>query len=346
MTPDSSIDLALLGRYLDGTASAEERAAVDAWIGTSPERREAVRALQAAWSTDANRLGAPYDADAGWAGLLGRLGAPRAPKVGMPAPARWTRIGLAAAVLLAVGAGAEWWLSSRRPAPHPVAEAPAMREYAAPRGRRAVFRLLDGTEITLNADSRLRAAAAFGGADRDVYLDGEAYFTVVHDSTRPFLVHTGRGVIRDVGTRFGVRAYSDGAAERVAVVEGSVAVAGAAGGRGATAETPLRAGQVAAISRAGRVDLVRGASADAEVAWTTGRLVFRGVPFAEAVRRIGRWYDLDLRIASPELAGRPVTGSYSNEPISEVLSLITAAVGARYEWRGRTVVISTAGNSR
>jgi hypothetical protein len=46
------------------------------------------------------------------------------------------------------------------------------------------------------------------------------------------------------------------------------------------------------------------------------------------------------------LAARPVSGSYSNEPIAEVLTLITAAVGARYEWRGRSVLISTATSAR
>ena len=65
------------------------------------------------------------------------------------------------------------------------------------------------------------------------------------------------------------------------------------------------------------------------------------LPLGEAARALGRWYDLDVRVADPELAGRPVTGSYRDEPVAQVLTLITAAVGARYDWVGRSVTIST-----
>jgi len=226
-----------------------------------------------------------------------------------------------------IGAGAAWWLGHTA---RSVAQAPAMREYTTPRGRRAVLRLLDGTEITLNADSKLRAPVPFGARQRDVYLEGEAYFSVVHDAARPFIVHTASGAIQDIGTRFGVHAYGDAERERVAVVEGAVALAG----------TPLRAGQVATLSRTGTIRVLRNARVADELAWTTGRLVFTNVPLEEAAERLGRWYDLDVRVADPALARRPVTGSYGDEPVAQVLTLITAAVGARYEWQGRTVAIS------
>src|SRR5256886_6694326 len=144
----------------------------------------------------------------------------------------------AAIVATLVGASGAWWIGRERSA-----APPAMRDYATPKGRRAVFRLLDGTEIMLNADSRLQAPVTFGPRQRDVYLDGEGFFRVVHDAARPFVVHTPGGAVRDIGTRFGIHAYSDAARERVAVVEGAVAVA----------ETVVHAGQVATRSRAGGV---------------------------------------------------------------------------------------------
>jgi transmembrane sensor len=221
---------------------------------------------------------------------------------------------------------------------HSVPRTPTMRDYATPRGRRAMFRLLDGTEIALNADSRLRVPVTFGPRERDVYLEGEAYFSVVHDTARPFVVHTARSAIRDVGTRFGVHAYGETPAERVAVVEGAVVVAVPT--PSAAAETPLRAGQVATLSRSGAVSVLRGGDVTTELAWIRGRLVFVGLPLGEVAQRLSRWYDLDVQVTDPELAGRPVTGSYSSEPVSEVLTLITSAVGARYAWQGRSVTIS------
>jgi transmembrane sensor len=324
--PSSAIDLALLARYLDGSGLPEERAAVDAWIGADSERRAAIRALQTAWSADARRLGAPYVVDAAWTRFVTRFGAARR--------SRRRHLPIAAAIASAlIGAGGAWWLAREA---RPVARAAAVREYVTPRGRRAVLRLLDGTEITLNADSRLRAPVTFEASQRDVYLEGEAYFSVVHDAARPFVVHTAGGTVRDIGTKFGIHAYGDAARERVAVVEGAVTLAG----------TALRAGQVATLSRTGGVRLLPGANVKEELAWTRGRLAFRSVPLGEAAQRLGRWYDLDVRIADPELARRPVTGSYSDEPVAQVLTLITAAVGARYEWQGRSVIISTTQGAR
>jgi len=324
--PASRINLGALARYLDGAARPEDRAAVEAWIGADPARRAAIATLQTAWDTDAQRLGAPYDVDAAWSRFESRYSRPKR-------SGRWN-IAIAAGIVAAViGAGAAWWLDHDA---RSVAQAPAMREYATARGRRAILRLLDGTEITLNADSRLRAPVTFASRRRDVYLEGEAYFRVVHDAARPFVVHTAGGAIRDIGTAFGVRAYGDAAHERVAVVEGAVALAG----------TSVRAGQVATRLRTGAVRVLRGAKVADEVAWTRGRLVFASVPLGEAAEALSRWYDLDVRVADPELSGRPVTGSYGDEPAAQVLTLITAAVGARYEWQGRTVTISTIQRAR
>src|SRR3989449_10853188 len=78
MTPPSpTIDVGALARYLDGTASPEDHAAVEAWIGTDPARRAAVATLQAAWDADARRLGAPYDVDAAWRRFETGYGGPK-----------------------------------------------------------------------------------------------------------------------------------------------------------------------------------------------------------------------------------------------------------------------------
>jgi transmembrane sensor len=330
------MDIGRLGRYLDGTASADERARVEEWIGSDADRRAALASLHAAWSAEARRLGAPYDAEAAlarvWAGL------PAGRQWFLGTRLAWRRWLVAAVVAVAIGGGARWWIGTQREPSQPVAQAPAFREYVTPRGRRAVFRLLDGTEITLNADSRLRVPSGFGATTRDVYLEGEAFFSVVHDSARAFAVHTARGSVRDLGTRFNVNAYPDLSADRVAVEEGAVELASAQ--RAGSGATRLRAGQVGTVSP-GRARLLGRGSVRDELAWTEGRLTFAAIPLKEAALRLGRWYDLDIRVSDPELGRRPITGSYGNEPVAEILDLVTAAVGARYSWRGRTVTITS-----
>src|SRR2546425_1413627 len=131
MTPPSpTIDLGALARYLDGTASPEDHAAVEAWIGTDPARRAAVATLQAAWDADARRLGAPYDVDVAWRRFETRYGGPQR-------SGRRDLANAAAVVAAVMAAGAAWWLGRGG---RSVAQAPAPREDAPPPGRRAVPR--------------------------------------------------------------------------------------------------------------------------------------------------------------------------------------------------------------
>ena len=102
--------------------------------------------------------------------------------------------------------------------------------------------------------------------------------------------------------------------------------------------------QVARLASTGQVALAQEGNVGRELAWTRGRLELEDLPLDEATRRLGRWYDLDVRVVGGDLASRRVTGSYGDEPIAQVLTVLTAAVGARYEWRGRTVTISPAGS--
>src|SRR5207249_4930466 len=86
---------------------------------------------------------------------------------------------------------------------------PQWSEYATAAAHRAVIRLRDGTQVTLAPKSRVRYAADYGRAHRDLYLDGEAYFQVAPDARRPLRVHTAGSVTEDLGTSFVVRAYAD-----------------------------------------------------------------------------------------------------------------------------------------
>src|SRR2546423_15513764 len=117
MTPHPSpIDLAVLGRYLDGTAAPTDRAAVEAWMGADLERRAAMAALREAWAADALRLTTPYAEDAGRARFAMRFGfgavarlAPRLAGVGRP-----RRVIAAAIVTTLVGACRAGWIGRGR----------------------------------------------------------------------------------------------------------------------------------------------------------------------------------------------------------------------------------------
>src|SRR3982751_821192 len=97
--------------------------------------------------------------------------------------------------------------------------APRRHDVVAAVAQQTRVTLGDGTRVVLNAGSRLSYADDFGRGTRDVVLDGEGYFDVVHDASRPFRVLARGSVAQDVGTRFVVRAYPEQRAVDVVVTD-------------------------------------------------------------------------------------------------------------------------------
>ena len=98
-------------------------------------------------------------------------------------------------------------------------------------GEKSTITLSDGTRFTLNAGSKLRYPKQFNGKTRDIYLKGEAYFEVRHNSKQPFVVHTGNLTTTDLGTKFDVSAYPDNKTISVSLLEGKVKVSMSEKGR-------------------------------------------------------------------------------------------------------------------
>jgi ferric-dicitrate binding protein FerR (iron transport regulator) len=370
---DDQIDPRLLERFLAGDCTDEERERVIQWVDGIPERQALIHALRAAWT----QIGTPpprYDSHSGWSAVTGKLGLPGSeaePNAQRPALAgdalgRGSRRRLrairetaprsgwrvAATILFTVGlASAGVWYGSQRTSPGEGSRAAAAaREVATPRGQRATIHLGDGSIVTLAPVSRLRESPTFNTDARDVWLDGEAYFDVAHDSAKPFRVHTDRTVAQDLGTKFVVRAYASSPEVRVVVAEGLVSLRrrsdsaptarGAAGDSASGADSVLlRPRDLGRLEPDGRLTLETGVVLDDYTAWTSGRLVFTNTPLRDAIPRLSRWYDAELRLDDPSLGRETFTATLTHEPLSEVVRLLAATVRARVEQRGDTLVL-------
>jgi len=93
-----------------------------------------------------------------------------------------------------------------------------------PRGKKTEFSLPDGSIIFLNSGSVIRIPSNFNEASRTVALSGEAYFSIKHDSSKPFAIRTGKLLITDLGTSFNIKAYPEESQISVAVESGVVKV--------------------------------------------------------------------------------------------------------------------------
>jgi len=266
---------------------------------------------------------------------------------------------VASAALIGVSVAAlhSWGIFNPKPA---VTVSRETREYTTIRGQRATID--DGTTLVLAPGSRLRYVYPTSGAGvRDAYLVGEALFSVAHDTARPFVVHAKNTTTLDIGTTFGVRAFEESSL-RVVVVEGRVALGADANhlrpgndsGRAlqsvsdpasyprlvANGITMLQAGDVASRAQDGVTTVSRDKDIGALLGWTEGKLAFDGVPLREAIPVLERWYDLDIQLARPSLAGRPFTATFTTEPVTQVLNRIALALDMRVERDGRSVVFS------
>jgi transmembrane sensor len=321
-----------LARWFAGELSPEEGTRLESWVGADAERVALVAALRQAWVVagapaegwDAARaLSRVRQAAAEDARVIARLGGARV--VSSRALRSWAGLALAAAagVLLVLGVTA---IASRLRGPA------TLTEYRAARGQRLTLRLGDGTQVTLAPGTVLRRPSDYGRHDRRLELEGEAYFIVTHDSTRPFTVATTRLVARDLGTRFNVRAYADDSGTAVVVAEGQVAV-GLRQPSGAASSLVLGTGDAGDVQN-GRLARTPDVSIDQVLAWTDGRLVFRDTPLADVATRLARWYDVDVRLGSRSLGTLRVTGSFRDEPVGVVLDAIARSVDVRLERRG------------
>ena len=164
-----------------------------------------------------------------------------------------------------------------------------------PRGETFRVLLSDGTEVYLNTDSRLTYPAVFKGNRRIVKLEGEAYFNVAKDATRPFIVETGNLQVEVLGTEFDICNYGNLPA-RITLLTGQVAVKDTDNDE----LTYMQPGESLQIDQDGTRTLTQ-IDPEANLYWREGYFYFDNVTLAEMMQEIGRWYNIDVDIANEQL---------------------------------------------
>jgi transmembrane sensor len=330
---DSRIDLALYDRYVRGTASDEDRAAVQCWA-TTPQR---VRLLDA---RDGERAASDTSerTDGAWMALSARIqdAASRSSILGSPIRAatssrivsrltRLTRLGVGAGVagLLAVCVMRVW----------PAARH-AEQHYTTRAGERATVQLANGSTMSL---APATSAIVRG---RDVTIDGEASFAVDHDPSHPFVVRTTRVLVTVLGTTFRVRQYANDRESRIIVDEGKVALH-RAGHQSQDAAAALLTAKMVAHLDDSTVSVIRNAELEEYSDWNRGMLVFDHVPLRDVLAELARAYGTPVRTIDSALASERMTIQVSmrTQSLARVLDLIGTAVNAHHTYDGRAYML-------
>jgi transmembrane sensor len=226
-------------------------------------------------------------------------------------------------------------------------------------GSKSKIQLPDGTQVWLNADSKLKYNQDFMGAYREVQLTGEAYFDVAKDKSRPFIIHTGPIDIRVVGTSFNVRAYPNEKTTETALIHGVVEVtlhnnpdkkiiltpsekltvqnapppepAAPEKNNAPDDEPMLTLGRI----RYGKTD----STGSIETMWVRNKLAFENETFEHITAEMERWYNVKFEIKKEALKSKHLTGIFENKSLAEVMEALQVSASFQYEVKSGTVAV-------
>ncbi|RKP47106.1 FecR family protein [Pararobbsia silviterrae] len=348
--------------------SVAEAARFEAWLAADPANADALARWESDWTAlDAlpeagiaalkRELAAQQAREAAGdaAGAVGEARGSRAARPGFWA--RWTSrrstadarvrayrprlalIGAALAMSAAVSVG--WW-TWERPT--------YVQSFATARGGELDVRLPDGSRLKLDTATHL--SVAFRRGRREVRLaDGQAYFEVEHDGSRPFDVFAGASRMTDLGTRFSVR-YTPGIPGngdvQVAVEQGSVRVGHVPGAdpiarvlAGEDAEAViLTAGQQVSCDPAGAIGTVTALEPSAFAIWRDGRVSFDDTPLSQALAEFERYGPTHLALAGPDVAALRITGTFNPRHIENFMRVLPKVQHVVLQPHGETTDIA------
>ena len=197
----------------------------------------------------------------------------------------------------------------------------------------------DGTQVWVNADSRLRYPVQFVGEERKVFLEGEAFFEVAKSEEKPFVVDTRELQVVVTGTKFDVKAYEEEETVSATLVEGGVKVrATGAGGENGIKE--LKPSQQYVLDVQSHRAEVREVDVQLYTGWVDGMFVFKNQRLEEVMTMLARWYSVDVFYVGESVKDIRLSaylGRY--EHIDSVLDVIRATNKIDFVRKGNVVTV-------
>jgi ferric-dicitrate binding protein FerR (iron transport regulator) len=212
-----------------------------------------------------------------------------------------------------------------------------MEQQLIPKGKRLMITLNDGSRVWLNADTKLEYSKDFTErATRDVYLFGEAYFDVVEDKTKPFIVHAQGIDIKVLGTSFNVKAYNRDTKVETTLVKGKVSIEQ----KNASDKITLIPNQRAVFMKhVGKMMVENNIQPDVYTSWKSGILTFNDQPLNEILPVLERWFNVSIHADNAASLECRFTAKINNKTLEEVLELFKTSETISYTIEGSDVYL-------
>lgn len=210
-----------------------------------------------------------------------------------------------------------------------------------PYGKRFDLLLSDGTQITLNSGTSLKYPVQFlKTKNRQVFLDGEAFFNVAKDSVNPFIVNTNGLNVRVLGTKFNLSSYPEDQYVNTTLLEGSVSVYNKQDTFDSSNASLLEPGFKAEWNKYNKQISVEEADIAMHTDWLNGKIILRHVPFKNIVKKLERHYNVEIVNNNPELDEELFTASFDVETIDQVFKTFNLTYEMEYKINDRQIIIN------
>ncbi len=231
-------------------------------------------------------------------------------------------------------------------------------EIATKNGSNTQLKLPDGSFVWLNAGSKLNYGKINETGVREVYLTGEAFFDVVKNPQRPFIIHTSSIDIKVLGTKFNVKAYPDDKTVETSLIRGSVEVTvknrpeekyllkpnqklillNEAYAEKMTAEHQALGSKLPVITIR-QLSYIKGDTSAVETSWVRNKLIFEDEPFVDMAKRMGRWYDVEFEFRNKNIEDERINVVFDGETLAQALNYLKLIVKFNYKIEDKKVVI-------
>lgn len=267
------------------------------------------------------------------------------------------KMAIAASILVIPIAGLFYYMGdTKSPVPD---EKTAELAVTTKNGSRTNIQLPDGSKVWLNSGSTLTYDKQFGQEIREVVLSGEAFFDVIKNAEKPFIIHTASMDIKVLGTQFNVKSYANDKHSEASLIHGSIEVSLKKRGSEKillkpnekivvmnerlvkdTALVVLKNVPSEPIIAVKKLNYAPIDSTIIETSWVDNKFSFQDESFEDIAVRMERWYGTRVQFQDPSFKSMRFTGTFTNETINQALEALQITAGFHYNKQNNTILIT------
>jgi Fe2+-dicitrate sensor, membrane component len=333
----------LMTRSLSGEATPEELLQLESMLAADSKALERYKLLQQFWNR--HEAVSQQAVEEALHNMLGKLNLVPTSLANQPAPRKniWRHLRAAAAVIIALGVAGYLYMTGTKKSDD--AGLANLVEKHNTWGTKSTIELTDGSKIWLNADSKIHYPEVFTGPTREVYLNGEAFFDIAKNPSRPFIIHLANGTVRVLGTSFNIRAYDNEKIVETSVATGKVAFIPKPHGKkqhDTVFVTPNK--KVRYILDEEAVNVVP-TLAEEDKAWTEGRLIFKALTLEEIAIELERNFGKKVTFMDDAPKAYRLTGSFQNNSLDEIMFYLSQSKEFYYRITNGELLIASEANN-